>query len=158
VRGAVVMAAAHEKPDTRGGSSDGQRGLRMVVREPEPRTSCPPGSDGYFVETAPTMSRPEGPCQAILDSRPVPQSHSAAMVGRHPSNSYAALTVGAANGAVTRQELLARDLEPLYIGEIAAPREMELSCSWSAAGSSPCRLRGTARPQRRAARAITARG
>jgi len=49
------MAAAHEKADIRGGHSDGQCGLRMVVREPEPRTSCPPGSDGHFVETGATM-------------------------------------------------------------------------------------------------------
>jgi len=69
------MAAAHEKVDLRSGPSDGQRGLRMVVREPEPRTSCPPGSDGYFVETGATMSRPEGPVNAILGSRPVLQSH-----------------------------------------------------------------------------------
>jgi hypothetical protein len=55
-----------KKPDARVGHGDGQRGRGMTVREPEPGTSNPPGSDGLLRENSGEYGRARGPCQPIL--------------------------------------------------------------------------------------------
>jgi hypothetical protein len=78
---------------------------------------------------------------------------SSEMVGWHPvSRVNAALTVGAANGAVTRQELLARDLEPLNIARNcrASPGPAATSSTRSSpATSAAANTVGTKRRDRR---------